>query len=419
MHTESQWPAAETPSGFVLRLTKALHMYGTPSYDLERTVNAVAKKLGFGLECFSLPTMIILSLYEGVRHGTYVIRVEPGDINLEKLTLTQDIADRILYGELNAPQAARELDAVVNAASHWGRWFTVASFGLVSAGVARVFGGDWAEIVSATLIGLIVGLLAVMIAGRRILTHLFPTIASALAAFCSYVFAHFFGHDSVYVTLVSGLIVLLPGLTITVGLAELATQNLVAGTARLAGAATLFAQMGFGVAFGDQVGTLLVGELHYTASHVLPAWTEWAAIFCAGIGFVVLFQSRVQDAVWIVLAGLIAYASSRFGTQHFGPITGAFVGAFTIGAASHIFRFFTHRPNQLMMVPGIILLVPGSMGFKSLTALLDQNIIAGLDTAFRMMLAGISLVIGLLMSSIFIIPVQREKKENLDEQNTD
>jgi uncharacterized membrane protein YjjB (DUF3815 family) len=144
---------------------------------------------------------------------------------------------------------------------------------------------------------------------------------------------------------------------------------------------------------------------------MLPAWTEWAAILCAGVGFVVLFQSRRQDAIWIVLAGLIAYASSRYGTQLLGPAIGAFAGAFTIGAASHIFRFFTHRPNQLMMVPGIILLVPGSMGFQSLTALLDQNIVAGLDTAFRMLLAGISLVIGLLMSSIFILPVQREKKE--------
>jgi len=411
MHTEAQWPAAESPSGFVLRLTKALHMYGTPSFDLERTVNAVAEKLGFGLECFSLPTMITLSLYESEKHATYVIRVDPGDINLEKLTLTQEIADRVLYDELNSAQAAKQLAQVTMSPAHWGAWPTVASFGLVSAGVARVFGGDWAEVLSGTLLGFIVGLLAVLIAGRRILSHLFPTITSALAAFFSYLFARFFGHDAVYITLVSGLIVLLPGLMITVGLAELATQNLVAGTARLAGAAILFVQMGFGVALGDQLGALLVGELHYTAVKVLPAWTEWAAILCAGIGFVVLFQSRVQDAIWIVLAGLIAYTSARFGTQAFGPAMGAFIGAFTIGGASHIFRFFTHRPNQLMMVPGIILLVPGSMGFQSLTALLDQNIVAGLDTAFRMLLAGISLVIGLLMSSIFILPVQRDKKE--------
>jgi uncharacterized membrane protein YjjB (DUF3815 family) len=285
----------------------------------------------------------------------------------------------------------------------------------VSAGVARVFGGDWAEVVAGALIGMVVGLLAVFTAGHRILQHLFPTIASAIAAFCAHGFAHMLGHDSVYVTLVSGLIVLLPGLMIMIGLAELATQNLVAGTARLAGAAILFVQMGFGVALGDQIGSLMVGEVHYTASKILPAWTEWAAIFSAGIGFVVLFQSRVQDAIWIVLAGLIAYSAARFGTQTFGPAIGAFVGAFTIGGASHIFRFFTHRPNQLMLVPGIILLVPGSMGFKSLTALLDQDIVAGLDTAFQMLLAGVSLVIGLLMSSIFILPVQREKKEKPDE----
>lgn len=409
MIDESRWPAADVPTGFVLRLAKALHSYGTPAYELERVINDVAKKLGFGLECFSLPTMITLSLFEPDRHSSFVIRVAPGDINLEKLTRSHDLAERVLHGEIDISAAARELNAITTAPPRWGQWAVIFSFGLVSSGVARVFGGDWAEMLSSLLIGLLVGGLAIWTARSLIWTYMFPTLAAALAALASYALASVFGHTSVFTTLVSGVIVLLPGLMITVGLAELATQNLVSGTARLSGAAILFVLMGFGVAIGDQLGVKLFPDLSYTAAKFLPAWTEWGAVLLAGLGFVALFQARMRDSFWVVLAGLIAYASARYGSSLLGPVAGAFCGAFVIGGVSHLFRFIFDRPNSIMLVPGIILLVPGSVGFRSLHALLEQNVVAGLDIAFQMILAGISLVIGLLLSSVFALPTRRER----------
>jgi len=409
MFDESRWPAAETPTGFVLRLAKALHTYGTPAYELEHVINGVARKLGFGLECFSLPTMITLSLFEPDHHSSFVIRVTPGDINLEKLSRCHDIAERVLHGELDLPMAAQELDAVRTAKPRWGRLAVILSFGLVSSGVARVFGGDWAEMLSSSLIGVLVGGLSVWTSRSLILTYMFPTLAAALAALASFGLATAFGHDSVFITLVSGVIVLLPGLMITVGLAELATQNLVSGTARLSGAAILFVLMGFGVAVGDQLGAKIFPVLSYTAPKLLPAWTEWAAVLLAGIGFVALFQARLRDGIWVVLAGIIAYSSARYGSSLLGSAAGAFCGAFVIGGVSHLFRFLFERPNAIMLVPGIILLVPGSMGFRSLHALLEQDVVAGLDIAFQMLIAGISLVIGLLLSSVFILPTRRER----------
>lgn len=412
---EVRWPAAHTPTGFVLRLAKALHTYGTPAYELERIINNVAKHLGFGLECFSLPTMITLSLFEPDKHSSFVIRVSPGDINLEKLAGANRVAKRVLHGDVSLEEAAKELLEVTRAPPRWGASAVVASFGLVSLGVARVFSGDAAECISSSLIGIIVGLLAVFSTRNVVTGYLFPTIAAFLATVMSYILADLTGHASVYITLVSGLIVLLPGLTITVGLGELATQNLVSGTARLSGAAILFVLMGFGIAVGDLLGEHWYPQLTEAAGHQLPAWTEWAGVMIAGVGFVALFQSRLRDAIWVLLAGLIAYSSSRYGSALGGPIAGAFVGAFTIGAASHIFRFIMLRPNSIMLVPGIILLVPGSVGFKSLHALLEKDVVAGLDIAFQMMLAGISLVVGLLLSSIFALPERRDQKGENDE----
>ncbi len=407
---EAGWPSGSTPVGFLLRLTKALHIFGAPSYELERTVNSLSAKLGFQVQAFALPTMITLALFDQDRYSTFLIRVEPGEINLGKLTRTQALAFAVLQDETDVERAAQELENIFLDPVIWGRLASVLSFGMVSAGVARIFNGGWKEIISGGLIGILVGVLSLNAGRNRIFSHLFPTLASALAALSAYILAYLLGHDSVYSTLLSGLIVLLPGLTITVGLAELATQNLVSGTARLAGAGILFVQMGFGVVVGDQIGTRLFPVLQHSDVWFFSPWTEWLGVLCASLGLVVLFQSRRRDTGWILLAGLIAYGSAKLGTRMAGPFAGAFLGAFIIGTVSHIFRFFTGRSNQLLLLPGMILLVPGNIGFKSLKSLLDQNALDGLQTGFSMLLVGTSLVIGLLMSSIFILPTRRKAK---------
>src|SRR5690606_30564729 len=73
---------------------------------------------------------------------------------------------------------------------------------------------------------------------------------------------------SAYQTSLAGLVVLLPGLTFTIGLTELSTRHLASGTARLAGALVTFLGLGFGVALGSKAGALIATWL----LHGEPAW---------------------------------------------------------------------------------------------------------------------------------------------------
>ena len=46
-----------------------------------------------------------------------------------------------------------------------------------------------------------------------------------------------------------------------------------------------------------------------------------------------------------------------------------------------------------------MLLVPGSIGFRSLSSLLERNVVAGVDTAFSMLLVAVALAAGLLVAN--------------------
>jgi uncharacterized membrane protein YjjB (DUF3815 family) len=51
-------------------------------------------------------------------------------------------------------------------------------------------------------------------------------------------------------------------------------------------------------------------------------------------------------------------------------------------------------------VPGILLLVPGSVGFRSIAALMDREVVSGIETAFKMVVIAVSIVSGILIARV-------------------
>jgi len=54
--------------------------------------------------------------------------------------------------------------------------------------------------------------------------------------------------------------------------------------------------------------------------------------------------------------------------------------------------------------PGILLLVPGSVGFRSVSFLLERDTSLGMDTALLLLTLLVSLVAGLLFGELLVSP---------------
>jgi len=66
------------------------------------------------------------------------------------------------------------------------------------------------------------------------------------------------------------------------------------------------------------------------------------------------------------------------------------------------------RPAQILHVPGVLLLVPGTIGFRSVSAMLERQVVSGIETAFTMIFIATALVAGLLVANV-VVP--RRKSE--------
>ena len=405
----------EAQASFVAELASRLHAYGTTAQRLEGAVEGVAQRLGLDCEVWSNPTGIILSLADPVRgqqNGiTRVIRLEPGEQNLGRLAATDAIAEDVLAGKLDPAAGHAALLALDRPPRRRAQVLATLSFGLSASAVAGLLGPSLANVATAGAIGLVIGLLYTASAGRPRLTEALEAIAALVATLLAAAVASFVEPISLKTVIVASLIVLMPGLMLTNAVSELSSQQLVSGTARFAGAMMILLKLTFGTVAAMQVVRLL-GWVPVEAAPVpLGPLAEAAALLVAAYAFAVLFRASARDYPLVMMSVLLGYGLTRFGGEVLGLASGSFAGgAFIAGmgiaAVSNAYGRWANRPGALIRVPGIILLVPGSVGFRSLNFVMERDVFLGLDTAFVLVSVLVAIVAGLLFGNL-LVPSRR------------
>lgn len=393
--------------GFVLKLGRALHAHGYPAHRLEEVMEKATRRLGLTGQFFSTPTSIFAAFGPEDDQQTFLLRVSPGEVNLGKLAELDEVTIGVLRGVHDSAEGSRLIDRILSEPPEYGPWLRTIAFGLASAGASRFLGGGWKEVLFSALIGWTIGIMARLFARSTALGRVFEPVAAFIASALTALLGLLIGPYAISNTMLAGLIVLMPGLTLTVAMIELSTQHLSSGTSRLNNAFVTFLGIGFGVAVGSALVDAVIGTAKAVRAAPLPGWTELAAILIMPMAFTILLRAHKRDAPWILLAGAIAVGGNELGERMLGPQLGVFFGALLVGVFSSAYARWIDRPAVIAQVPGILMLVPGSVGFRGLAAMLDEKIVSGIDTTFKMILTAVALVAGTLIASV-IAPTRRE-----------
>ncbi len=388
----------ESAGAFLIRLGRALHEAGFPAPELESALGRVAQRLGISAQFFSTPTSLLTALGDGLDQRTHLERVEPAGVDLGRLALLHELISKVASGDLAPADATSALERSLARPHPYRLWQVLASWALASAATAVFLGGGWNEIAVAGALGLATGLLSRGLRRGAISSLLLEPVAAALAAFAAAAAAAWLDPLSVYIATLAGIIYLIPGFTLTVALTELATRHLSSGTARFASALTVFLTLTFGVALGAQAAATLFGVAPAVAPSFLGPWVEGIALLVAPLAYTVLYRAPLAEAPWIAVIGFLGLQAGRLGGELISAELGMFLGALVVGLASQLYERLRGKPRQMTLVPSILLLVPGSIGYRSFASLLQNDVVLGIETAFRMVLIAVSLVAGLLVA---------------------
>jgi len=403
-HQQGAALARDPRVNFLIDLGRALHSYGIPAHRLEDALSNAASQLGIRAEFFSSPTSLISSFGEVGEQHTALSRIAPGQLQLDKLVMLDEVVGALYRNQVTVLEADRRLHEIDAAPPAYGAWATVLAFGFASGTVSRFFGGGVVELGVGFGLGLITGAFAVLAERRVTIGRIFEFLAAAVVTFVAVALVAAGCPVATGPVIIASLIVLLPGLSLTLALNELGTGHLVSGTARLSGAVMTFMKIGTGAAVGRQVAAFLPGMVAETAPVPLPEWTLWVALVVTPLALGVLFRARWREIPWIGLGTLVAFWGSRYGVSFLGPFLGAMTGAFLSGLTANLYARWRRRPAVVLVVPSLILLVPGSLGYHSLSLMLQSDVVTGVDAAVTTVLVAVSLVAGLLLSNVLLPP---------------
>jgi uncharacterized membrane protein YjjP (DUF1212 family) len=401
---------------FVVELARRLHAYGTSAQRLEGAVSQVARRLQIEADVWSNPTGMLLSFADverGAPHSiTRVIRLEPGDTNLGRLARTDAIAEDVMAGKRNIVEGLEALKALDRKPRRHAYTLSVLSYGLAAASVTGLLPRmGWADLTTAAVLGMLIGVMTEYSATRPRWRDAHEAVAAFVATLLATFVATFIAPLTLQGVIVAALIVLMPGLTLTTAVSELSSQQLVSGTARFAGALTVLLKLTFGAVAGANLVHVLGWSAMPNAGAVLPAWMPWVTLLAGSFAFAVLFKAARRDTLLVMASVWLGFAVQRAtqllpGLEDATLPTGVFFAGIVVTAVANAYGRWLNRPGALVRVPGIILLVPGSLGFRSLNFAFERDLMLGLDTAFAVVTALIALVAGILVGSL-VLPSRR------------
>jgi uncharacterized membrane protein YjjB (DUF3815 family) len=249
---------------------------------------------------------------------------------------------------------------------------------------------------------------ASMQAARQRLAAASDAISAIVATAVTIVVSAFVVPLAIKSVVLAALIILVPGFSLTTAVREISSGHLVSGMARLGGATSTMLKLAFGALAASAVCAALGIHARDFALPALPRWTDWPSLLVAAVAFAMLFRAAWRDWPAVIVAVIVGYLATRWGGELSGSLPsapfGVFLGGLSVSALANLYARLAKRPGAVIREPGILLLVPGSVGFRSVSYLLERDTVLGMDTAMLLLTLLVALVGGLLFGELLVSP---------------
>jgi uncharacterized membrane protein YjjP (DUF1212 family) len=206
---------------------------GGETYRTEETMALIARAAGMdSVNSSATPTSIILSFRSMDRDHTRMIRTPNRTINLNKVTLVNDVSRRFVSGKISLAEAYQLLLEIDQKKPLYPRWMLHMAAGLASGSFAMLIGGSWDDLIPAALAALTVNV-SLEFLEQFLRIKFFTEFTSALAGgLAAVLFVILFPHLHLDILIIGAMLPLFPGIAITNSLRDLMAGDLIAGVSR-------------------------------------------------------------------------------------------------------------------------------------------------------------------------------------------
>lgn len=408
-----------TRQGYIIKLCRALMLYGAPTHRLEEYLSMTARVLEIDGQFLYLPGCMLISFDDRSTHTTEVriVRTSQG-IDLGKLKDVHHIYKEVMHDVIGTDDGIRLLDDLMSSRDKFSAWTRVLVFGLTSATCAPFsFSARLIDLPLVFCFGCLVGLLQLIVAPKsNMYSNVFEVTATIIVSFLARAFGSINGGDLFCFSALAqgGIVMLLPGysvckspltlaiihlppspflfpgkerLTRTIltprssvvcSALELQSRAIVPGSIRIVYAIIYSLLLGFGIT----VGAALYGLFDSNATSATTCSSPIASLY--GFIFVpafvlcisILYQAKWQQMPIMVIIAFTGYVVNFFSSQKFvaSPQIANTLGALSVGILANLYSRLRHGVAAATLIPAIFSQVPGGLASTG-------GLLSGLSTA--------------------------------------
>eukprot|EP00741_Cyanophora_paradoxa_P025344 tig00000367_g24463.t1 len=399
---------------FLVQLALALHGFGVPANRLEEHMTACAKHYGLDGSFFVTPTSVFASFslpgkVESL--SNHIIRNKGMTLNLEKLCVVDQLADSVQKGHVSPKEGLRLLAELRGLPPRYGFLPCMILNAVAGVAFALMINRPWPDAISALVLSAAVWGLLELVSRSPDLNRIAELTAAAFSTAIACLINAFIAPISPFHVALCSLCWLLPGLTVTVAMGELAGRNLVCGTARMSGAVITLFQLAVGIQGMMEVAGMVGLPLRDPfPRETAPTLVIWGALFGISVAWMVLMQARPKDIIIIFIASAAGFYASTFASKTNAQMA-PWMGGLAVGLCGNVYSRFFHHPQLIPVLSGILLLVPGSIGLRGLYTMLGASgpdgqsaVEAGVELVFTVALNAVLIVMGLFTANVIIKP---------------
>ena len=405
-HARSKVPF-EDAWRFIIKVGVAAHRYGSTATRLESFLVGLSKSFGYQGVFRSTPSEIVFFLREGPEspQRVEVIATPDPDVNLDKLARLGDLLNECNGGTMSLTEASTRIDMIEQVPPPWGKFASMLGYALTGLGLAPLLGGGWFDTLFATLFSMLVyGV--VLLSGRigAFATMWLPLSSAFVVGVLATVVKLWVPELNLVLVILSAVAIILPGYTISLGAGELVTQHIVSGAANLmSGLVCLVKQIAGGWLGIVTASVVVSGPAVGATTPVDQVWVQLLFPLLL-VGLSLAFQTSRRDLPWAVLVSGIAYLGIMAGSSMLDANLGNLFGTIIAVVIANLWSRQTGRPTSIVLIPAIVMLVSGTIGFRGLASMAGGDLLVGEQQFLQMFVVAMTIVAGIVVGHTIIRP---------------
>lgn len=350
---------------------------GGPTSRLEEKIAQSGKSLGYDCDVYGTPTAMFIYVRDGQNYYMTMERVVDNQINFTDMIFYDSILEKLSTAKISIQEASARIAA-----------FTSRRYSFQTVATAAFLIGFFASFpkfghfIGAICSGLITSAVYVLnrpLAQKLKFSGIFNDFVGSFFSFIISVLLASFFQVPVAMFVIGTILLLVPGLTLTSAVSDIAEHNFVSGTVKIMKSALILIAMGVAYILIENMFVVLgldrgvFSMMREKAAYIDTYWFQFFSRMVLISSFCVFFHVPKRAIPGALICGLSSVLVLDFFHNPSLFVMASFSASLTVGVISLALSRLFKWPSQVFSTMGILSLVPGLLALSSFYNLLQDS----------------------------------------------